>query len=114
MRNAHSELTRHWFQRCPDKVILFKTPASGTSPWCSDGLNIHGMGMTMFQAALLLMISNYAVANNSTNGCKLMVPQAAQEKLEPDQEPLYIIVKIQHLDISDVPSSGGSFGVDVG
>ena len=73
------------------------------------------MGMAYFlQAALLLMISNYAAANNSTNGCKLMVPQAAQEKLEPDQEPLYISVKIQHLDISDVPSSGGSFGVDVG
>ena len=68
----------------------------------------------LLQAALLLIISNFAVANNSTNGCKLMVPQAAQEKLEPDQEPLYIIVKIQHLDISDVPSSGGSFGVDVG
>ena len=68
----------------------------------------------LIQAALLLMISNYAVANNSTNGCKLMVPQAAQEKLEPDEEPLYIRVAIQHLDISDVPSSGGSFGVDVG
>ena len=73
------------------------------------------MGMAyLIQAALLLMISNFAVANNSTNGCKLMVPKAAQDKLEPDQEPLFINVTIQYLDISDVPSSGGSFGVDVG
>merc|ERR1719322_1000121 len=43
-----------------------------------------------------------------------MGPKAAQDKLEPDQEPLFIRVTIQHLDISDVPSSGGSFGVDVG
>ena len=66
------------------------------------------------QAALLLITANCALATNSTTGCKLIVPQAAREKLEPDQEPLVIRVLIQYLDISDVPSSGGSFGVDVG
>ena len=69
--------------------------------------------MRLVQAAFLLFTAKCALANNSTKGCKLIVPQAAQDKLEPDQEPLIIWVKAQHLDISDVPSSGGSFGVDV-
>ena len=68
----------------------------------------------LHQAALILITANCALANNSTRGCKLIVPQAAREKLEPDQQPLVIRVLIQYLDISDVPSSGGSFGVDVG
>ena len=72
------------------------------------------MRLRIYQAALLLIIANFALANNSTKGCKLIVPQASKEKLEPDQEPLLISVLFQYLDISDVPSSGGSFGVDVG
>ena len=75
---------------------------------------IARMRLALRQAALLLITANYALANNSTKGCKLIVPQAAQEKMEPDQEPLIISVFIEYLDISDVPSSGGSFGVDVG
>ena len=66
------------------------------------------MRLRIYQAALLLIIANCALANNFTTGCKLIVPQAPKEKLEPDQEPLLISVLFQYLDISDVPSSGGS------
>ena len=64
------------------------------------------------------LASNYtgALASNSNkesgNGCTLVVPQAVKKQMEPPGSPLVINLQFSNIRIRDVPSEGGSYGVE--
>ena len=45
-------------------------------------------------------------------GCKLIVPDAVFERMEPEEEPLIVLVTIDDLRLMDAPNKGGAFGVE--
>lgn len=85
-----------------------------------------------------LMTANHALATNSTTvatnsateatnladevtnstikkidrGCKLTVPNAVLQRMEPKQEPLLVHASFLWLKLRDAPNKGGSYGVE--
>ena len=51
--------------------------------------------------------------NKIDRGCKLIVPDAVLERMEPEEEPLIVRVTIADLRLMDAPNKGGSFGVQL-
>ena len=75
--------------------------------------------MSWTRLLLGFMLLDAVSALNSTSisskGCKLIVPRAVQEHVEPEPktDPLLIHVYMWIFRIRDVPDSGGSFSADL-
>ena len=50
--------------------------------------------------------------NGTGNGCTLLVPPEVQKQMEPRGEPLRIYMDFMNIRIRDVPTEGGSYGVE--
>ena len=62
--------------------------------------------------------SSATEATNSTieksdRGCKLIVPNAVLERMEPKQKPIVIYATFDNLRLRDAPHKGGSLGVEM-
>ena len=52
------------------------------------------------------------IANSTGNGCTLLVPPEVQKHMEPLGDPLQIYMEFLNIRLRDVPSKGGSYGVE--